>query len=239
MTTTATARNPSYAPADHVLTVIHRARERGVPDPITPTEMGRLGIPAGMIGRTIHALRYLGLVDDEGRHTELVQRLRRATTEEYPDVLAGVIQAAYADVFGIVDPAEDTDVAISDAFRHYEPAAQRDRMVRLFMRLCQEAGITRGATAEATPRPRRQTVGTPRRQRQVQPPRRAEHRDAVVEEEPIREAEPQTDYRLISALIQQLPREGRWTKHRRDLWILAVSAAIDLLIEVTEEVSTA
>lgn len=40
------------------------------------------------------------------------------------------------------------------------------------------------------------------------------------------------DYQVISAIIQQLPRDARWTMARRERWLKAMTAAIDLLIEV-------
>ena len=42
-----------------------------------------------------------------------------------------------------------------------------------------------------------------------------------------------TDYRVISALMQQLPINGKWSQSKRDRWIQAVTAAADFLTEVT------
>lgn len=42
------------------------------------------------------------------------------------------------------------------------------------------------------------------------------------------------DYRLISALIQKLPKDGRWTQTERDRWVRAFVGAVDYLIEVRE-----
>ena len=49
--------------------------------------------------------------------TKTFDRLGKVSTDEYPGALQEVIQAAYAPVLRIVSPAEDTDVAIFDAFR--------------------------------------------------------------------------------------------------------------------------
>jgi hypothetical protein len=43
------------------------------------------------------------------------------------------------------------------------------------------------------------------------------------------------DYRPISALIQQLPKDGKWTQARRDRWMRAFEANVDLLIEIINE----
>ena len=38
------------------------------------------------------------------------------------------------------------------------------------------------------------------------------------------------DYRMLGELIRQLPRDGRWTTGKRDRWIQAVTATVDLLV---------
>ncbi|MBA2275802.1 MAG: DUF5343 domain-containing protein [Chloroflexi bacterium] len=89
----------------------------------------------------MQALRFLGLVDEGGNRLEGFEQLRRANTDEYPGVLAEVVRAAYLPVFTIVDPATDSDTAIADAFRGYEPAAQREKMISIFRGLCVRAGL--------------------------------------------------------------------------------------------------
>ena len=43
------------------------------------------------------------------------------------------------------------------------------------------------------------------------------------------------DYRLLNVLLQQLPRDGRWTNDRRDRWLQAIAASVDLVVEVEED----
>jgi hypothetical protein len=130
-----------YAPIRNVLDVLHRLRDRGIPNPLTPETIQSIGVPDGNAHRTVQTFKLLGLVDEAGSPTESASRLRQASTDEYPAVLAEVVRAAYQEVFELVDPAQDTDVAIADAFRRFEPAGQRYRMVPLFMGLSAEAGI--------------------------------------------------------------------------------------------------
>lgn len=151
-----------YAPVKNVLDVVHRLRDRGVPIPLTVESIQNIGIPTGNAPRTLQAIKLLGLVDAKGQLAEPAERIRRATTDEYPGLLAEIIRAAYVPVFQVVDPAEDGEVKIADAFRQYDPAGQRERMVTLFLGLCEEAGIVQKAERQS------QRPASPRRER---PPR--------------------------------------------------------------------
>jgi hypothetical protein len=106
-------------------------------------------------------VKFLGLVDSRGGLTEAAERIRRASTEEYPGLLAEIIRAAYGPVFTVVDPAQDSEVKVADAFRQYDPAGQREKMVTLFLGLCEEAEIVQKSERQSL-RP-----VTPRRERPV------------------------------------------------------------------------
>ena len=218
-----------YAPYKSVQSVITRYRERGLPEPLTSAELQRIGVPASMAPRTLQALRFLGLVDKDGNRLEPFERLKRATTQEYPDQLAEIVRAAYLPVLQIVDPAQDSDVAISDAFRRFEPSAQRDKMIGLFRGLAEEAGIiprTKPRQRAGGRKPDAQLRTTPIASRPAKQPTTEAGTQST--EESVR------DYRLVAAVIQQLPREPKWTKIKRDRWLQALTAAVDLLFEVEE-----
>ena len=219
-----------YAPYKAVHDVVSRYRDRGLPNPLTPTALEQVGVSVGMTARTLRALRFLGLVDEDGNRLEPFERLKRATSEEYPAQLAEVVRAAYLSVFTIVDPAVDSDTTVADAFRRFEPSAQRERMIALFRSLCEEAGIITSAPRARSQAQRRadtpqRTKAAPPKPQPETPAQQQEHRDEEIA----------ADYRLISALIQQLPRDGGWTSERRERWLQALTAAVDLLFVVQEE----
>lgn len=160
-----------YAPVKNVLDVVHRLRDRGVPIPLTADSLTTIGVPDGNAPRTLQALKFLGLVDGKGQLTESAERLRRANTEEYPTLFAEVIRSAYVPVFQLVDPAQDDEIKVADAFRQYDPAGQREKMVTLFMGLCEEADIVPDSDkrAQRPTAPRRERPNVTRR---TTPPRR-------------------------------------------------------------------
>lgn len=227
----AVAQDQDYAPYasyKNVRDVINRYRERGLPDRLTAGDLERIGIPSGMAPRTLRALRFLGLIDEDGNRLEAFDRLKRATTEEYPAQLAEIVRAAYLPIFQIVDPAQDSDTALADAFRRFEPSAQRDKMIVLFRGLAEEAEII------PPDKPRQREY----------PGRRAEPRPRAVAPKPSTQVvepvgspapgESHVDYRLVQAVLQQLPSEPRWTAAKRERWLTAMSAAVDLVFEVEE-----
>lgn len=216
-----------YAPTKAVMTAIIRYRDRGLPSPLDTSGLEQIGIASTMAPRTLAALKFLGLIDEEsGKTTEAFDRIKRASTEEYPGQLAEVVQAAYLPVFSIVNPAEDGDVALADAFRRFEPANQRGKMVSLFRGLCMEAGIlpvVKRQRGGGKPRPgsngQQRVAKVPR----SEPPPRPDPSPAPADH---------IDRALIAAIIQQLPREARWTAARREKWLQTLTSAVDLLIEI-------
>lgn len=216
-----------YAPARNVLDVVHRMRDRGLPETVDLTTLGTIGIPEGNQARTLAALKFLGLVNEDNTRSELFTRLGRASTDEYPQLMAEILRDAYAPVFEIVEPGENTETQVFDAFRRYEPASQRQRMVTLFMTLCAEAGIVSQdaiQTRKPSAQPRR---NTPRAGRTPKSATTAKTRVNTNEDGP--------DLRAIHGWIDQLPPEGWWTAAKRDRWLNALTAAVDYAIEVRDQ----
>ena len=193
-----------YASVKSVVQVIKRYRERGLPDPLTLEALQQIGITASMCSPTYRALLFLGLVDEVGAKTTVFENIRRATSDEYPQVLADAIRGAYSEIFIIADPAKDDSATIADAFRKYDPASQRSKMVNLFVGLCEEAGITE-------PRTKRRTRGPATSTRIPRTPTAPVTETAAARNEEAVEF----DFRLVSSIVQQLPKNGHWTSEKR------------------------
>jgi hypothetical protein len=234
-----------YAPAENVLLIIRRAREKGSPEVVTTQELIRLSVAEGNATRVLRTLRFLGLVDNDGRRTPHFDRLCRASTAEYPQILSEILRMAYKDIFALVDPTNTNLTELHDAFRHYSPQAQRRRMVRLFIGLCRESELMPGGPLESRLRaktlptgkassrsrnpsviPSQQRTGADENGNQPVEPHNGSpsNLDALVE-----------DYMLLTGLLRkQLPPNRQWTPARREQWLKAHTAMLDLLIHVEE-----
>jgi hypothetical protein len=133
---------PPYGPVSNLRTVFDTWRDRSMPEQIDKDWLERVGISPNLTAKNLHALRFLGLIDEQGYTTSVASRLRIASSEEYPSVLEEILRKAYRLVFEIRDPSTDSRTRIDDAFRKELPQAQRSRMVALFMGLCQMALIS-------------------------------------------------------------------------------------------------
>jgi hypothetical protein len=168
-----TNRRP-YAAAANVVAVLQRCRTRNLPEVIDNDFFQLVEVPGVVFGRVRDALRFLELVDPDGRPTDTLQAIAASSDEEYRELLAATIRRTYSGDFERVNPSEDTQAQIVNAFRRYEPRSQTNRMVMLFLGLCREAGIPvldaprdrqmRAPSARAARPTRRQTPPSGRRQ---------------------------------------------------------------------------
>jgi hypothetical protein len=133
-------KRPYAAPAN-VIGVVKRSRTRNLPDKVDSDFIRLAGVPEAVIHRVASALKFLGLVAEDDKPSDTLRALAAAPDEQYREILAGAIRSAYQVDFARIDPAQDGQKQIIDAFRPYQPRSQTDRMVILFLGLCREAGI--------------------------------------------------------------------------------------------------
>ena len=222
-----------YAPPSTVISLIERARERGLPSPVTRDVLLKASIGEGLINRVLQALQLLELIDDNGHHTPNLDALRRAPEVEYKARLAELIRAVYAEVFGYVDPSKDPPSRVIDAFRSYEPAGQRSRMVTFFLGMCRAAGIVEGQVRPPADRAGSSTA------------RRPSTKPASIR--PVRGAKARASERAgsttalpaeLTALLGRLPDpEKGWPQQRRDAFMHAFGTILDFCYPVREESS--
>jgi hypothetical protein len=207
-----------------MLEVLDRFRNRGLQGPITNEVLERIGVSESLSPRTLYALQVLDLIDEAGMPTEVLAGLRVAPEAEYKKRLEDWLKAAYSEVFSFVDPAQDDEVRIRDAFRNYRPHGQQNRMVSLFTGLSTAAGLipekSDGTPRSTTPRPktstRRPLAGSKRKPTSM--PERATGNLPPA----------------LAGLLASLPASGRWTQERRDRFVQTFESVLDYSITIAK-----
>lgn len=151
-----------YAAVANVQAVLDRVRNRNMPSAIDATYIRAAQVPEKSIGRVRDALRFLDFVHADGTPTQRLQAYAVAAValgEQKQDLLAAAVRDSYRADFERIDPAQDAQDVIVDAFSPYAPKSQRIRMVMLFLGLCRFAGIP----VMDAPRDRSMTAVKPKR----------------------------------------------------------------------------
>lgn len=227
MTVTADTSAP-YTPLSQILDIVGRFRDRGNPSVFNIETLGRVGVPDSLNARTLQALKVLDLVNEEGTPTETFQAIRVAPTDKYQNVLEGWLKSTYADIFSIVDPSDDSEVQVRDAFRNYKPLSQQGRMVSLFLGLCEEAGIRKKAE-------KKESFSQPRKKSTKQKARKKQDQQHTAVQSFASNAPP-----AIVGLIDSLPPvEKGWTQEEHDKFVRTFEAVLDFCYPIAEENNTA
>lgn len=208
-----------YAPASTVLSLIERARTRGLPSPITKDVLQRSGISESLLPRTLQTLQLLELIAEDGSWTQNLETLRSAPESEYQTRLADIVRSVYEDVFKFVDPNKDSPTAIRDAFRGYNPHGQQERMIPLFMALCKAAGIVESESTIRKPREHNQT-----KKLQKRPITSKTDLQIPKKQSPSGTSLPAP----LTGLLAALPPEGSgWPKESRDRFLSTFGTLLD------------
>lgn len=219
-----------YAPPSTVLDLIRAYRNRGIPTPFTKEVLVRAGVPDSLVVRTMQALRLLDLVDENGQPTKEMELLRRAGESEFPSRLEALVRTAYADIFQYVDPATDPEERVRDQFRHCEPLGQLNRMVKLFLGLCEAAGIV-----EPSPARKRPTPSPDRSSRNVSKKQTRREADEGRDSQANSGSVPGDIPTPIAGLLDTLPKNGAgWPKTRRDAFLATFTAVLDFVVPVRD-----
>jgi hypothetical protein len=205
--------------------LLERNRERGLPNPLTSEHLQRLGVSDSLVPRTLQAFKTLDLIEEDGRHCAILERLRRAPEAEYKPLMAEWLKAAYAHALDVIDPATADEVAIRDAFRHYNPISMQQRMVSLFIALFETAGVRVEASKPA-----------PKKTQPAAAPRQASkpisiRRGPAAQSSMMRTPTPPVATGLhpaLAGLLAGLPTPGQsWTQADRDRFVAAFGVVLD------------
>jgi Family of unknown function (DUF5343) len=138
---TRSSGTPPYTSYRTFKTFIADLHEHGVPSRIDRSVLTRF---SGIVGtQLMHALRFLGLIEDDGRPTERLKRLVKAHgTSHWPETLLETLGDEYAPMFAI-DLATATPSHFNEAFRRAFPAADAvvQKCVTFFLYAVNDAGV--------------------------------------------------------------------------------------------------
>ncbi len=135
------ARTPPYTSYRTFQTFIEDLREGGVPSRIDRSVLTRF---SGVVGtQLMHALRFLGLIEDHGAPTQALRELVNAYgAGHWPEQLLELLRRRYAPMFAI-DLETATPSHFSQAFRKAFPAADAvvQKCVTFFLYAANDAGL--------------------------------------------------------------------------------------------------
>lgn len=226
--------NAPYAPASTVVGLLKRFRDKGLAFPVNSDVLIRAGIPDSLVQRVFQTLVLLELIDEDGNATEVLKSIRTVAEKDYPATLAAWIKQVYADVFAFADPATGDETEVRDAFRSYQPHGQQERMVKLFMALCAEAGLApESKKAEPKPRVRTAVIRSATSPASVAKPlaRRSTMTLDQAAGDLLRSASLPPE---LAGLMARLPQNG-WTKETRDRFLKTFESVLDYVIPVVEK----
>jgi hypothetical protein len=132
---------PPYTSYRTFKTLIQDLREHGVPSRIDRSVLSRF---SGAVGaQLVHALRFLGLIEEHGRPTERLKELVNAHgAGQWPGKLLELLRQEYAPMFAI-DLEAATPSHFNEAFRKAYPAADAvvQKCVTFFLYAANDASV--------------------------------------------------------------------------------------------------
>lgn len=135
-------RKPPYVAAGTLWEFFNKLKFVAVPSHLDARELEEYGIPKHWSYHLLSALKFLNLVEKNGKTTPALQSLQMRG-EEFKSNLEEVVRNGYAELFAKVDPARDSRVNIINFFmKHYSVSPSgAEKATTLFLDLCGEAGI--------------------------------------------------------------------------------------------------
>lgn len=134
-------RSAPYVSASTLSSFFDHVRWVSTPKKVDTGLLQDYGMPKGNIGALVSALKFFGLVEDDGTPTPAFKMIQTGG-DEFRANLDEIVRRAYGDVFSRLDPSRDSREKLRNYFaRNYSPAVSRKATI-LFLDLCKEAGIS-------------------------------------------------------------------------------------------------
>jgi len=196
---TRSTRTPPYTSYRTFKTFIEDLHKHGVPSRIDRSVLPRF---SGVVGtQLMHALRFLGLIDEDGRPTQRLKELMTAhATGRWPETLLKLLREEYGPIFAI-DLEIATPSHFNGAFRKAFPAADAvvQKCVTFFLYAAKDAEVKISGRVLKGRKPR---PLTPPRRKAARPPfAYPPPREIEAEESPLRPASRSVEGKTPSEIL--------------------------------------
>jgi hypothetical protein len=135
-------RKPPYVAASTLWEFLNKLKNVNAPPHLDAKELEEYGIPKHWAYHLLSALKFLNLVEKNGKTTASLQSLQMKG-EEFKRNLEEVVRNAYKELFEKINPDSETRTNITNFFmKHYgiSPSGA-EKATTLFLDLCSQAGI--------------------------------------------------------------------------------------------------
>jgi len=198
-------RKPPYVAAGTLWEFFNKLKFVATPSHLDAIELQEYGIPKHWAYHLLSALKFLNLVEKNGKTTPALNSLQMRG-DEFQHNLEEVVRNAYAELFIKVDPARDSHANIVNFFmKHYGTSPSgAEKATSLFLDLCAEAGIPTLKGTQSTATKIRPTISRPRVKPLIP---KTEEETETSEEHEIKEVELSEDKLkgiYLNKLIQQI-----------------------------------
>jgi hypothetical protein len=105
------------------------------PSPINIDLFRRLGMAKGKEGLSIHALKFIGIINEDGIPTEEFENLKK----DYQNTLKRLVQTSYAELFSLIPPKLANQARLVKFFG--DPVETAEYQAKLFLWFCKQADI--------------------------------------------------------------------------------------------------
>ena len=105
------------------------------PSPINVDMLKRLGMAKGKEGLAVHALKFIGVIDEEGNPTNEFDNLKK----DYQTTLKKLVEASYAELFSLIPSKLANQARLVKFFG--ESVETAEYQAKLFVWFCKQAGI--------------------------------------------------------------------------------------------------
>lgn len=129
-----------YVPVTTLRTFLERIRWVTTPKKVNKKLLDDYGISKPNQSALLSALKFLGLIENDGSPTSDFRRLQ-SSGGEFRSSLEDVVRRSYSDLFVRFDVSRDDRESVANYFAtHYSPATAKKATI-LFLDLCREIGI--------------------------------------------------------------------------------------------------